>query len=67
MTFAWSNPYYTKLSLATIGQRPPDIAVAHASRLPTLVRAGLVEAITSADLAATNLSAGSFTPVTCRR
>jgi multiple sugar transport system substrate-binding protein len=64
VTFAWGNPYYTKLSLATIGKRPPDIAVAHASRLPTLVRAGLVEEITPADLAATNLSAESFTPVT---
>ena len=67
MTFAWDNPYYTKLSLATIGQLPPDIAVAHASRLPTLVRAGLVEEITSADMAATNVSVESFTPLTCRR
>lgn len=62
VTFAWGNPYYTKLSLATIGQRPPDIAVAHASRLPTLVRAGLVEEITPADLASVRLSADSFTP-----
>ncbi len=62
ITFAWGNPYYTKLSLATIGGRPPDVAVAHASRLPTLVRAGLVEEITPADLAATNLGPESFTP-----
>jgi multiple sugar transport system substrate-binding protein len=62
VTFAWGNPYYTKLSLATIGGRPPDVAVAHASRLATLVRAGLVEEITPADLAATNLGAESFTP-----
>jgi len=62
ITFAWGNPYYTKLSLATIGGRPPDIAVAHASRLTTLVRAGLVDEITPADLAAMNLSADSFTP-----
>lgn len=62
ITFAWGNPYYTKLSLATIGGRPPDVAVAHASRLPTLVRAGIIEEITPADLAATNLTAESFTP-----
>lgn len=62
ITFAWGNPYYTKLSLATIGGRPPNVAVAHASRLPTLVRAGIVDEITPADLAATNLTAESFTP-----
>ena len=62
ITFAWGNPYYTKLSLATIGGRPPDIAVAHASRLPTLVRAGILEEITPADLAAANLTQDSFSP-----
>jgi multiple sugar transport system substrate-binding protein len=62
ITFAWGNPYYTKLSLATISGRPPDVAVAHASRLPTLVRAGIIDEITPADLAATNLAPESFTP-----
>jgi multiple sugar transport system substrate-binding protein len=62
VTFAWGNPYYTKLSLATIGKRPPDIAVAHASRLPTLARAGLVEEVTAADLAAMHLGEQDFTP-----
>lgn len=62
VTFAWGNPYYTKLSLATIGERPPDIAVAHASRLSTLVRAGLIEEITPADLGAMNLTGEDFTP-----
>jgi len=28
-TFSWGNPYYTKLSLATLGDKPPDVAVSH--------------------------------------
>ena len=28
VTLAWGNPYYTKLSLATRGNKPPDVAVA---------------------------------------
>jgi len=27
-TFAWGNPYYTKVSLATLGDAPPDVAAA---------------------------------------
>ena len=26
VTLAWGNPYYTKLSLATLGEKPPDVA-----------------------------------------
>src|SRR4051794_26867335 len=37
VTLAWGNPYYTKLSLATLGDKPPDIAVSHLSRVRNLV------------------------------
>src|SRR5690348_2947265 len=29
VTLAWGNPYYTKLSLATLGDKPPDVAISH--------------------------------------
>lgn len=50
VTLAWGNPYYTKLSLATLGDRPPDVAVSHLSRVPTLVSAGLLQELVPADL-----------------
>lgn len=62
ITFAWGNPYYTKLSLATLGGRPPDLAVAHVTRLPNLQRAGLVEKIDAATLAAGGLTPKDFSP-----
>src|SRR5215213_4182306 len=34
---AWGNPYYTKLSLATLGAKPPNVAVAHLTRMKSLV------------------------------
>src|SRR5690349_17223927 len=37
VTLAWGNPYYTKLSLATLGQKPPDVAISHLTRMKTLV------------------------------
>lgn len=60
ITFAWGNPYYTKLSLATLGGRPPDMAVAHVTRLPSLQRAGLVERIDAPTLAAGGLAPEDF-------
>ena len=36
VTLAWGNPYYTKLSLATLGDKPPDVAVSHLTRMKTL-------------------------------
>ncbi len=60
ITFAWGNPYYTKLSLATLGERPPDLAVAHVTRLPSLQQAGLVQKIDDATLSAGGLSVDDF-------
>ena len=42
---SWGNPYYTKLSLAASSGRPPDVCVAHLSRLPLLAQADLLEPI----------------------
>ena len=51
VTLAWGNPYYTKLSLATVGQKPPDVAISHLTRMKTLVAADLLEELQLADLA----------------
>lgn len=49
-TLTWGNPYYTKLSLATLGAQPPDVAISHLTRVPTLAEAGLLEPFDMADL-----------------
>ncbi|MEZ0166147.1 extracellular solute-binding protein [Kineococcus sp. LSe6-4] len=59
-TFAWGNPYYTKVSLATLGNKPPDVAVAHVTRASNLAAAGLLEPITDDVLALAGLSADDF-------
>jgi multiple sugar transport system substrate-binding protein len=57
VTLAWGNPYYTKLSLATLGQKPPDVAVAHLTRMKTLVAANLVEELTPKQLQSVGITA----------
>jgi len=59
-TFTWGNPYYTKLSLATLAGSPPDVAVAHLTRATNLARGGLLSEITDADLALVGLSQSDF-------
>lgn len=61
-TLAWGAPYYTKLALATLGGRPPDVAISHVSRVPTLAEAGLLEPLDEAVLARHGLTADKFTP-----
>lgn len=39
---AWGSPYYTKLAMASAGQRPPDAAVLHVSRLSGYAPGGLL-------------------------
>jgi multiple sugar transport system substrate-binding protein len=58
----WGNPYYTKLSLAAVGGRPPDVAVMHATRLAAFAPAGLLEPLPAAALARHGLSADRFLP-----
>jgi multiple sugar transport system substrate-binding protein len=50
VTLSWGNPYYTKLSLATLGDKPPDVAIAHLTRAKTLVGSGLLEELRLEDL-----------------
>lgn len=59
-TFAWGNPYYTKLSLATIGNKPPDVAVAHLTRAKNLARAGLLTEMTDDMMALVDLKPEDF-------
>ncbi|MGI8868615.1 MAG: extracellular solute-binding protein [Mycobacteriales bacterium] len=61
VTLSWGNPYYTKLALATLSSRPPDIGISHISRLPTLARAGLLSPIDESALAAHGMTADKFT------
>ena len=60
VTLAWGNPYYTKLSLATLGDRPPDVAVSHLTRMRTLVAANLLQELRPEDLARYGLSPDKF-------
>lgn len=61
-TFAWGNPYYSKLTLATVGNKPPDVAISHLTRAKPLADGNIVEEITDADLASVGLSASDFNP-----
>lgn len=59
-TLTWGNPYYTKLSLATLGAQPPDVAVSHLTRMPTLAKADLLEPLPADLLARYGMSADNF-------
>ncbi|WP_207453878.1 extracellular solute-binding protein [Herbiconiux sp. SYSU D00978] len=39
----WGPPYYTKLAMASVGGRAPDVAVMHAARLPGYAPGGLLD------------------------
>ena len=59
-TLTWGNPYYSKLTLATVGNQPPDVAVAHLTRAKPLWSGGLLDPITEEDLAGVGLSSQDF-------
>lgn len=59
---SWGNPYYTKLALAASSGRPPDVAIAHLSRLPLLAQAGLLESVDEAGITAAGITKDRFTP-----
>lgn len=40
---AWGTPYYTKLAMASVGGRAPDLAIMHASRLEGYAPGGLLD------------------------
>jgi multiple sugar transport system substrate-binding protein len=60
VTLSWGNPYYTKLSLATLGNQPPDVGVSHASRLSTFVASNLLQELTPDVLAKHGLTPDKF-------
>ncbi|MDG4825655.1 extracellular solute-binding protein [Asanoa sp. WMMD1127] len=60
VTLAWGNPYYTKLSLATLGDRPPEVAISHLTRMKNLVRADLLEELRPEDLARHGMTPDKF-------
>jgi multiple sugar transport system substrate-binding protein len=60
VTLAWGNPYYTKLVLSTVGDRPPDVAAAHLSRIKTLVRGNLLQELHPEDLERHGMTAANF-------
>lgn len=40
---AWGAPYYTKLAMASVGGRSPDVAIMHASRVAGYAPGGLLD------------------------
>ncbi|GIG21505.1 carbohydrate-binding protein [Cellulomonas chitinilytica] len=40
---AWGAPYYTKLAMASVGGRAPDVAIMHASRVAGYAPGGLLD------------------------
>jgi multiple sugar transport system substrate-binding protein len=60
VTLAWGNPYYTKLALATLGAKPPDVAISHLTRMKTLVSANLLQELRSEDLARFGITPDKF-------
>jgi multiple sugar transport system substrate-binding protein len=64
---SWGNPYYTKLALSASSGRPPDVAVAHLSRLPLLAQAGLLEPVDSGLFQDSGITQDKFTPVAWKK
>ena len=62
VTLAWGNPYYTKVTLATLGDQPPDVAIAHLTRASILAQSDLLEPLDEAELAPFDLVEKNFTP-----
>ena len=58
----WGNPYYTKLSLAATGGRPPDVAVMHATRIAQFAPGNLLEPLPLDLLAKHGLGEDKFLP-----
>jgi multiple sugar transport system substrate-binding protein len=60
VTLAWGNPYYTKVALSTVGGRPPDVAVAHLTRMKTLAAGDLLQELRPEDLERHGITAEKF-------
>src|SRR4051794_19069217 len=60
VTLAWGNSYYTKLSLATVGAKPPNVAVSHLTRMVSLQEADLLQELHPEDLERNGMSPDNF-------
>ncbi len=64
---AWGSPYYTKLAMASAGQRPPDAAVLHVSRLSGYAPGGLLVPYDLGHLATLGITKESVPPALWER
>ena len=61
-TLTWGAPYYTKLSMSTVGGSPPEVAVLHQTRLGAYAPAGLLEPLDPEMLAEYDIGPDKFLP-----
>ncbi len=61
-TLTWGAPYYTKLSMSTVGGRPPEVAVLHQTRLGAYAPAGLLEPLDPGMLSEYDMGPDKFLP-----
>ncbi len=67
VTLTWGPPYYTKLALAAAGDRPPDVAAFHASRLAAYAPQGLLTPLDPELLARHGITEDKFLPEVWKR
>lgn len=60
ITLAWGEPYYTKLAMAAAGGRPPDVSIAHMTRMPPFAAGGLLDPIDLDELAQHGITESNF-------
>jgi multiple sugar transport system substrate-binding protein len=61
-TLSWGAPYYTKLAMATVGGRPPEVAILHQTHLPAYAPAGLLEPLDPQLLSEFGMGPDKFLP-----
>lgn len=59
-TFAWGNPYYTKLTLGVLSRQPSHVASIHLDRMVTPVATNLLRPFSPAELDEWGLTADKF-------
>lgn len=62
VVLTWGGPYYTKLTLASVGGRAPDLAIMHATRVIGYAPGGLLEPWDEAELAKHGIDRTTMAP-----
>ncbi len=62
VTLAWGTPYYTKLAMSAAGGRPPDVGIAHISRMPTYAATGFLQSFDLDELSQVGITQDNFLP-----